>query len=85
MARRHDPSSTSEWARFLLLHASLGAALGVLVGAGLLITDVVGIGTLFWESRAPVAVGALYFVSFASTFAAGSVATAIMGLGRKDR
>lgn len=85
MARRQDPSSASEWLRFLLLHASVGAALGVLVGAGLLITDVVGIGTLLWESRAPVAAGALYFISFASTFAAGSTATAIMGLGRKDR
>jgi hypothetical protein len=85
MTRGHDPSSTSQWARFLLLHASLGAALGILVGAALLITDVVGIGTLFWESGARMAIGALYFVSFASTFAAGSVATAIMGLARKDR
>lgn len=85
MVRRHDPTSASQWARFLLLHALVGAALGVLVGAGLLITDVVGIGTLFWESQAPIAIGALYFVSFASTFAAASVATAIMGLGRRDR
>ncbi|RIA56828.1 hypothetical protein [Dichotomicrobium thermohalophilum] len=85
MARRHAPATLSEWTRFLLLHASAGAALGVLVGAGLLVSDVAGIGTLFWESRARVAVGALYFLSFASTFAAGSIATAIMGLAGKDR
>lgn len=85
MARRQDPSSASEWLRFLLLHASVGAALGVLVGVGILLTDVVGIGTLFWEAESRLAIGALYFLSFASTFAAGSTATAIMGLARKDR
>jgi hypothetical protein len=68
-----------------LLHASVGAALGVVVGAAILVTDVVGVGTLFWQSDAQIAAGALYFLSFASTFAAGSTATAIMGLARKDR
>jgi len=82
---RRKPSSSAEWSRFLLLHALVGAALGVLVGAGILITDVVGVGTLFWEAEARLAIGALYFLSFASTFAAGSIATAIMGLARGDR
>ncbi len=85
MTRRHIPCSQVEWVRFLLLHASFGALLGMLVGGALLIMDVVGIGGLFRESGARIAVGALYFLSFASTFAAGSIATAIMGLARTER
>lgn len=83
MLSRTRPASLSEWARFLLLHACAGAALGILAGAGLLVTDVAGIGTLFWEADTRLAVGALYFLSFAATFAAGSTATAVMGLARR--
>ncbi len=79
------PSSTDQWAGFLMRHAGLGAALGVLAGAGILMTDVLGVGTLFWQTEPRLAIGALYFLSFASTFAAGSVATAIMGLAGKQR
>lgn len=85
MIPRRKPCSFAEWSRFLWLHALVGAGLGVLVGAGILITDVVGVGTLFREADAQFAIGALYFLSFASTFAAGSMATAIMGLARKDQ
>lgn len=82
MARREPPTSVSEWSRFLLLHAGVGAGLGALAAAGILVTDVLGVGTLFWDSDVQLAAGALYFLSFASTFAAGSIATAIMGLSR---
>jgi hypothetical protein len=82
MIPRRKPCSFADWSRFLLVHALVGAAIGVAVGAGILITNVLEVGTLFWGSRAPVAAGALYFFSFASTFAAGSIATAIMGLAR---
>ncbi len=78
------PCSFTEWSRFLWLHALFGAGVGVLVGAGILVTDVVGVGALFREADAQFAIGALYFLSFASTFAAGSMATAIMGLARND-
>lgn len=79
---RHNPRSFAEWSRFLKLHALFGAALGILVGAGILLTDIARVGTLFLEAEAQVAIGALYFLSFAATFAAGSMATAIMGLAR---
>lgn len=85
MIRRQKPSSSSQWSQFLLLHASVGAVLGAFVAAGILVTDVFGVGTLLWESNAQLAAGALYFLSFASTFAAGSTATAIMGLADKNR
>jgi hypothetical protein len=85
MMLRRKPSSSAEWAGFLVLHASLGAGLGVLVGAGMLVTNVFDVGTLFLQSDAPIAASALYFLSFASMFAAGSTATAVMGLARRDR
>lgn len=84
MIPRGKPSSGAKWARFLVLHASLGAGLGVLMGAGILVTNVFDVGTLFWRSDAPVAASVLYFFSFASMFAAGSTATAVMGLARRD-
>ncbi len=84
MIPRGKPPSGAEWARFLVLHASLGAGLGVLVGAGILLTNVFQVGTLFWRSDVPIAASALYFLSFASMFAAGSTATAVMGLARRD-
>jgi len=85
MMPRRKPSSAAEWARFLVLHAALGAVLGVLVGAGILVTNIFDVGTLFWRSDAPIAASALYFLSFASMFAAGSTATAVMGLRRRDQ
>jgi hypothetical protein len=84
MVRDHGPPRMSGWSRILLLHATMGAFLDVIVGAAILATDVFPAGTLFWHSNAPIAASALYFLSFASTFAAGSTATAIMGSGREE-
>jgi len=74
-----------DWIRFLLLHATVGAVLGVFVGGGILITDAFGVGTLFWQSEVHWVAGTLYFLSFASTFAAASTATAIMNLSKDHR
>jgi len=84
MTRKNSSDRSASWSRFLLLHASVGALLGMLVGAGILVTDPFGVGTLFSDSDVKLAAGALYFLSFASTFAAAATATAIMNLPRDN-
>jgi len=85
MPERPRLSASKGWPQFLFFHAAIGSFIGLLVGAGLLMTDVSGVGALFIDSNAPFIAGALYFLSFASLFAASAIATAVMRLSRERR
>lgn len=73
--------------RFLAVHAAIGAALGIVFAGLLLLTDAVGLGTLFAGANTPLAAWLLYFFSFALTFASLKMGTAVMLLpyGGEDR
>jgi len=85
MPLHHNLSPSRGWPQFLLFHAATGSVIGLLIGAGILVTDVLGVGELFMSSDVAYVAGALYFLSFASLFAAASTATAIMNLKRGRR
>lgn len=70
--------------RFLALHAGFGALIGIGVAGLLLWLDVAGLGTLFVGERAQVAITLLFFGSFALTFAAAAMGTAVMLLPKDE-
>jgi len=62
----------------------LGAVVGLLFAAGLLITNVADLGTLFASSDMPLTAGLLFFVFFALTFASLKMGVALMTLRNDD-
>ena len=64
--------------RFLAVHAALGAVVGLIFAAGLLVTNVANLGTLFMTSDSPVTASVLFFASFALTFGSLKMGVAVM-------
>jgi hypothetical protein len=64
--------------RLFFEQALMGAAVGLFLATMLVVTDVAGFGTLMLESDMWLTASFLYFFTFALTFAAGMVATAML-------
>ena len=64
--------------RYLLLNAVMGAAVGVLLGIALLITNTLGLRVLVLSSPNVIATTAIFLVGSAMTFTPFVVATAVM-------
>lgn len=64
--------------RLFLEQALMGAGIGLLLATVLVLTDVAGLGTLILGSEIWFTASLLYFFSFALTFAAGMIATAML-------
>lgn len=82
MRPRHDPMPPL--IRFLLRNGLLGAAAGIAVAGGMIVTDAASIGTLFATTSSPYVAGVLFCGMFAITFASLAMGTAIMTLRKDD-
>jgi hypothetical protein len=70
--------------RFLGWHALQGAVVGLIAGAGLVLTNTAGLGDLFAGTSQPLAAYSLFFANFALTFASVKMGVAIMTIGRDE-
>jgi hypothetical protein len=79
---------------FLLVNASIGSAVAVLVVAGLILTDTHSLGRLILSDQDPVIAVVLLTFGFVVTLGSVAMGTAIMGMaytddvppsGRRDR
>jgi len=64
--------------RLFLEQALMGAAIGLFVAGVLVVQDIGGIGTLILGSEIWLTASVLYFFTFALTFAAAMIATAML-------
>ncbi len=64
--------------RLFLEQALMGAAIGLFVAGVLVVQDIGGIGTLILSSEIWLTASVLYFFTFALTFAAAMIATAML-------
>jgi len=70
--------------RFLGLHCALGAALGVVCAAAVVLSNVAGIKDLLETSNDPVVALAMLYFMFALTFASLTMGAGVMLLPGKD-
>lgn len=79
-----QPARIPPLVKFLLRNGALGAAAGVAVAGGIIVTDAASIGTLFATTSTPYVAAALFFGMFAFTFASLAMATAVMSIRKDD-
>ena len=69
--------------KFLAVHAGLGAVVATLVVAGIILTDVGGIGTLILASADPVVPIVMLVFGFVITMASVAAGAAVMSRGTR--
>lgn len=69
--------------KFLAVHAGLGAVVATLVVAGIILTDVGGIGTLILASTDPVVPIVMLVFGFVITMSSAAAGSAVMSLGSR--
>lgn len=75
-----DERGRSRLLEFLAIHAGLGAAVGIAIASGIVLSDFARIGTLLRDSSEPYIPMILFFASFALTFASLKIGIAVMSL-----
>ena len=69
---------------FLLTNAAIGAALGLVLGALLMLTNAGGLGSLIHDTADPVTPVVLVLIGFATLFGGLYTAAAIMLMSRQE-
>lgn len=70
--------------RFLGVHCAFGAAVGVVMAAAVIMTNVAGLKDLLETSSDPVVALGIFYFMFALTFASLSMGAGIMLLPEKE-
>lgn len=79
-----QPTKIPPLVRFLLRHGAIGAAAGMTVATGMIVSDTASLGTLFATTSSPYVAGALFIGMFGFTFASLAMGTAVMMLNKDD-
>lgn len=76
--RDRGASPAKAWVRLVAVNVATGVALGFIVAAAIVVTDLNGLGTLLRHSDHAFVAATLLAAGFAALAAAGAVSTAVM-------
>jgi hypothetical protein len=83
-ARSDVANQSTDLVRFVLLHALVGAALGIGIACALLLTNAAGLCSLIVQSDDPITPLIMLLTGFGSTIGGLYVASAVMLLGGEE-